>query len=525
MATLDDIARLIPTHLGALKVRGVFSVRPGYLFRGDWITRQPAIVVTVDRNSEDLSLPTEIQGVPVDVRRATPLEQLRFENPGAFARLAAHRLELRAGAFPELDPAGPPVPVEVPRAPGGAGVGGAKPNLPYSGPPNVQLSQVTDTFTMTCSASPDAGWTTLKPFLATVSSRLTVGLYDFTSQHILETVTQALQGGKAITLTLDNPPKNPTADQTDSQTRQTLQEAMGDAAHLAWALVQSNQQVPEWIFPTAYHIKVAVKDGQSFWLSSGNWNNSNQPDIDPVSDPTGSASVAAKSDRDWHVIVEHPGLAQTFEAFLQHDYQVAATAENSPTAKALAAGIGIEATVPEELAVLAPVPVTYFPPLAIQNTSMTVQPLLTPDNYHSFMLPLIQSVEASLYIQLQYIHPSDLPEDADFTALIDAIVQKITAGKDVRIILSQYQASNGWLEKLQAVGVDASAVRLQHGVHNKGFVVDGKVVAVGSQNWSGDGALRNRDASLIIYNETVAQYFQKIFLHDWENMAKQTTGA
>lgn len=517
--TLDEIARLIPAHADVFKVRGVFSVRPGYLFRDGWITREPAIVLTVDRNATDLSLPTEIQGIPVDVRRATPIEQLRFEKPAQFARLAGHRLEWRGGAFPELDPAGLPMAADMPRGPAETGVGPAKPNIPYSGPGGVNLSQVTNTFTITCSASPDAGWLTLKPFLSTVSSHLTVGLYDFTSQHILETLTQALQGGKGLTLTLDNPPRNPTADQTDSQTRQTLQETMGDAAHLAWALVQTNTQVPEWIFPTAYHIKVAVKDGQSFWLSSGNWNNSNQPDIDPINDPIGSANVAAKSDRDWHVIVEHPGLAQTFEAYLRHDYEVASTVEGGPAGEGLAAEI--KATAPEEFAVPAPTPVTYFPPLVIQNTSMTVQPLLTPDNYHSFMRDLIQSAETSLYVQLQYIHPSDLPEDADFAGLIAAVVQKITAGKDVRIILSQYQASNGWLEKLQAAGVDMGIVRLQNGVHNKGFVVDGKVVALGSHNWSGDGALRNRDASLIIYNEQVAQYFQSIFLHDWENLAQQ----
>ena len=33
-----------------------------------------------------------------------------------------------------------------------------------------------------------------------------------------------------------------------------------------------------WIFRTAYHIKVAVRDHSTFWLSSGNWNNSNQPE-------------------------------------------------------------------------------------------------------------------------------------------------------------------------------------------------------------------------------------------------------
>ena len=63
-------------------------------------------------------------------------------------------------------------------------------------------------------------------------------------------------------------------------------------------------------------------------------------------------------------------------------------------------------------------------------------------------------------------------------------------------------------------------MRIQTNVHNKGMLVDSQVVAVGSQNWSGPGA-RNRDATLIIYNEEAAQYWQEIFLHDWTKMAFQ----
>ncbi len=62
----------------------------------------------------------------------------------------------------------------------------------------------------------------------------------------------------------------------------------------------------------------------------------------------------------------------------------------------------------------------------------------------------------------------------------------------------------------------------ENGVHNKGFIVDSKVVALGSQNWSSDGVLRNRDASVIIANETAAKYYEQIFLHDWNNIAKQS---
>jgi phosphatidylserine/phosphatidylglycerophosphate/cardiolipin synthase-like enzyme len=169
-----------------------------------------------------------------------------------------------------------------------------------------------------------------------------------------------------------------------------------------------------------------------------------------------------------------------------------------------------------QLTISARVPRQYFPPKVI-TADMKVQPLLTPDNYASFILPLINSARRSFYMQTQYIHPS---EDPTLTALVEAVKRKIADGLDVRLILSQYEKQD-WLELLQEAGVELSAVRIQANVHNKGIVVDSAVVVVSSQNWSGAGVSTNRDAGLIIYNEEAARYWEEIFLHDWTNMAQQ----
>jgi phosphatidylserine/phosphatidylglycerophosphate/cardiolipin synthase-like enzyme len=169
-----------------------------------------------------------------------------------------------------------------------------------------------------------------------------------------------------------------------------------------------------------------------------------------------------------------------------------------------------------ELMMAARAPRQYFASKTISD-KMKIQPLLTPDNYSRFILPLIGSAKKSLYMQTQYIHPS---ADGNLTALIAAIKQKIEAGVDVRLIMSQYETQD-WLERIQDAGLDLSAVRIQANVHNKGIVVDSRVAVVSSQNWSGDGVTRNRDAGLIIYNEEAAEYFETIFKHDWTNMAAQ----
>ncbi|MBV8774892.1 MAG: hypothetical protein JO166_21545, partial [Deltaproteobacteria bacterium] len=93
-------------------------------------------------------------------------------------------------------------------------------------------------------------------------------------------------------------------------------------------------------------------------------------------------------------------------------------------------------------------------------------------------------------MQLQYIHPPTRDGDEGFEALIRAVADKMRSGLDVRVIVHAREAGNGGLERLQEAGFDMSLVKIQGGVHNKGFVVDSAIVAVGSHNWSAEGTLR-----------------------------------
>jgi len=534
MSVFTEIDQVIQKNFAVFKKPNVLTVRPGYKIKDHWITNQPAIVVTVAQKQADLSpgdaVPPMVGGYPTDVRPATGLQKMRSADPALQATVAATaRPEFAQPEFPlERDIRTGQLLEKVPPAAPVAEMA-AKPRVPYTPAPGVTLDPVTDTMSITCHASPEAGWTVLKKFLQDIQGQLTVGLYDFTSKHVLDTVKGALSGQQKLSLVLDHPQLNDTADQSDEETEAALDAVLGARQQFAWAAEARDPKVGQAIFPNAYHIKVAVKDHQSMWLSSGNWNNSNQPDIDPFGgsgDPDEIAKVAAKSDRDWHVVVKHPGLAQTFEVYLAHDLEVAKPLQLGAAAAPMAAMLPAAAAFSPEIPIPGDTPLGhYFPPFEIINEKVTVQPLLTPDsgagNYAANILKLIQSAQSKLYIQTQYIHPPKAGTDNDFKALIDAVQAKINQGKEVCLILRDLPNTGGWLEKLQEAGLDMSRVKIQKGVHNKGFVVDAKIVALGSQNWSGDGVLRNRDASLIIYHEKAAQYFEKIFTHDWTTLAKQ----
>ena len=533
-AAIDAVIR---RNLHRFRNKGVLSVRPGYKFTGGWITDKPAIVATVDKKLENLPpsrmLPAEVDNVPVDVREATGLQRLRARN------LAAHDLVTSYGRREYVEPkwtlernpqTGKLLSAVTARAPA-AMQAAQKPEIDYK-PAAIPLDPVTGQMTIIASASPDAGWPVLRDFLNGIKSHLTVGMYDFTSKHILDTLKSALTpSGRSLELVLDHPPRNPSANQTDDQTKQALETLLKMRASIDWALTRNDPVVNAWIFPTAYHIKVAVRDSDTFWLSSGNWNNSNQPDL-AANDP--AAGSLAKGDRDWHVVIANAALAKIFEAYLKQDLESAA--DHQGTSKPAIHQLLREAMLAHETesakstlnlqqtsptAALAAKPKKLFAAQTFAGIDVDVDPILTPDAgvYSGKILALLQSAEHSLYMQTQYIHPSDQAEDAKFDELISAVKVKHEAGVDVRLITSQYENTAQWVEKIKQYDLD-SVLRIQDRVHNKGIVIDSKVVALGSQNWSGDGTLRNRDASVIIHHAGIAQYFEKIFVDDWTNRAK-----
>jgi len=530
MPKFEDVGRIIEENLEGFRKPGILAVRPGYHTEASWPVGDPVIVALVSAKkgeADTYGLPLRIGGIPIEVREASSIERFKAIRPEIYATLKERtRAEQHAPDFPFEHAL-----TVAPSAAVAAARGPAKAKIPYR-PAALPLNPITDTFTVICHASPDAGWPTLLDFFGRIEQKLTVGIYDFTSAHILNGLKGALAGqenARDLSLVLDHPVRNPTADQTDEDTEQDLDGTLHNALSFAWAPVRSSPEVTEWMFPTAYHIKVAVRDSKELWLSSGNWNNSNQPEDAPVTDPdaTQAAQTFMKSDRDWHVVIPHPQLAQLFEAYLINDRQTAVPAQGGAIASAELEALAEQTADLAELnpAAAARSPRKFFAPLTVTE-QMTVQPLLTPDVapnastgiYAEKMLQEITNAHQSLYIQLQYIHPSDKAEDTAFAPLLNAVAARALAGVDVRIILSQWQNSQ-WMERLQAAGVDTSLVRIQNGVHNKGFVIDHQRVVVSSQNWSGEGVLQNRDAALVIDNTTVAQYFEGIFLHDWDNLA------
>ena len=541
--TARVIDQTIRKNLTRLQKPGVLTVRPGFEISNNQLTGKAAIVATVHTKTSGVPkadlLPTSVNHIPVDVREATPYQRLRAHDPAAAALAQAYgRPENKEPIWPYersmpdgkllSDPQSmthaqlATLTAQRPAAQQALEAKQKKQQINYV-PASAPLVPITTTTTLTAHVSPDAGLVTLKKFLAATKDSLVIGMYDFTSGTILKEFEDVLGGAKTLQMVLDNPAPNPTRDQTDTQTVQALNQSLGRSAKITRALNREDVFASAWMFPFAYHIKVIVRDNSVLWLSSGNLNNSNQPDL---------SSPPRTEDRDWHVIIEDAGLAKTFAAFLNQDFasalkhQAAQPADLMMAVQDANAKLALETNPPAPLS-LAKVKTTPVPAKVFSNIEVSITPLLTPDTlpgdpsqgqYLSNILKLIGSATNRLFIQLQYIEASN--GTGGYETLLSAIADRVNAGVDVRLIES-LEFGEKWAEKMKSEGVDLTAnISLQPNVHNKGFVVDSKIAVVSSQNFSPAGILENRDAGVILENEAVAGYFEQIFLSDWNQKAK-----
>lgn len=543
LAGPEAVQAVIDAEKARFDLPGVIKIYAGWHFENRWITHQRAIVVNVHREFADAvkaQLPAELHGFPIEYliapkQRKKPAagggsaELLDFEAFTDFVTPVLHEEDLEPSIPGEILFHTTPVPLNVKMSDLWAAV---RPDsrIKYVPPAGVDLSEREfDVGELTVNISPERGWVCLKPFLEQTVHDLTIGMYEFTAPHIDSVVCATMaKGGRTLELVLDSPGEKPGArEQTVEKTAADLKTALDHRLTFAWALSGMGTEAPATEFTTSYHIKVAVRDDASFWLSSGNWNTHNLPDVDPADDKAVKDSFAT-SDRDWHVICDCPPLAAVFKAHIQKDMSDARKAAAQPGF--LSATFGRERL--KALADDVPArpkpeprrPVEIFEPKTISG-KIRIQPLLTPLAYRKPILDLIESARQRFYMQTQYIHTgSDGKGEAqaavDHMALIKAVAKLYQDGCDVRIITSEYQ-SRSWIESLQDAGVDAmNCLRIQSNVHNKGIVVDTATSVISSQNWSPAGTETNRDAGLLIRSTDLAAYLERIFLHDWEHLAQ-----
>jgi V8-like Glu-specific endopeptidase len=494
--------------------RGMLEVRDGFLWQGGVMTECRAAVVVLNPGVaaatgdpyESLCIPREVDGIPVDITLGGPAALLRANK---CRELFATEVSPLADLFQERVP-----------------------KINYVKPEGLSLDEVKEPMEVICHASPDDGWPVLSDFLSRVEKTLIIGVFDLSAPHVVGKLRELAEANPALRLNLAiqrglagglTGVKENDLDEEDVV--ESLRKTMGDRFQQAYVNVSGDKRT----FASSYHIKVAVRDGQELWLSSGNMQSSNQPppDVQPANGGEQTFGPLRSYNREWHVVVKNRKLAQMFEAYLLHDLETA-EANPAPLPPAHELFVRVERLAPEKAFLAETSPPRYFARKVIPEvagTPVIVQPLLTPDNYLGHVVQLVRSAQTRLFIQnqsLNLLDPLENNEDA-FIELWQAIKSRQDAGVDVRMIFRVHfdeDEARAIKDRLVKFGFKPGCIRVQKGCHTKGVIVDSEAVLVGSHNWTNHGVTANRDASLIFRHPEIARYYEQIFLFDWERLAR-----
>jgi len=443
-----------------MQLDNVVDVRMGYKFIDGWITNHPAIIIKVGEKktenkllSEGIEiLPKQFEGYPIDI-----VEPTLFDYLG--------ELELAEVAFKTDNVA------EI--------------TSKYFPPKNLPLSKVTERIKLNAHVSPEKGWENLKSHITKTKSSNTIAMYDFGAKHIRDSIIETGKKQSFTSLTLAIQKGESVGEGTkkdDLKDAEMIEEIKKSLKHKFKSTYIKIGTKNGWV-PYSYHIKVSVSDGKRFWLSSGNWQSSNQPSSDVIENNSHN-DLLQDYNREWNLIIENENLSELLEKYIIHDYQ---NNLEGFELKYMELAQEIFFTVPIEDIVeplRSDLNVQPFEELNIDR-EVTLTPLLSPDNYFDEVMQLIES----------------------------ALDVKIIFRRDVGMVREN-------LENLVKFGFDPNNIKVQDKCHTKGIIVDGQKVLVGSHNWSNMGVSLNRDASILFEDDEITEYFSKIFLHDWENLAQ-----
>ena len=345
----------------------------------------------------------------------------------------------------------------------------------------------------TAFVSPDCSFSVLERELNNASSSLCINLYQFDNPYLMDLLVDALDRGVDVQLLLEGSPVGGITD---------------EELYIAETIAKNGGDVRYSRDPYLNHAKYAVVDNKTLIIMTENWKT------------TGVPTNNSFGNRGWGIVLRNEEVANYFtDVFLEDFYRCEGFAleiENLKT-NVMTRAIPKDSYVP------------VFEPLTI-TCNFSVIPVLAPDTAlsNATILGAIQNAQESVYVQ-QFSAGRFWGEEPN--TYITALIEAARRGCEVKVLLDSkdysVEGSNdndevvAWMEQvareenlnLEAKLADLDSLGLTK-VHNKGLIVDGKVVVITSLNWNPNSA-HNREAGVIVENEEIASFFEDVFFHDW----------
>ena len=358
------------------------------------------------------------------------------------------------------------------------------------------------TYSITPLIGPDSGIHDVLAWINQAEQTLHIHIYQFHSDVLAEALINAHERGVEVTVTID-------AGDT-WWTEYELDQNRGIAVALLQAGIDVRWFGESYNGPYAYlHSKIAVRDGTSVWIGSGNWKQSSLP-------VTGEAG-----NREWGMILDNQEFAQLVLEHLLADeevdrmYLTDVSLSDKPDGWTLDQGIGLIGQTTEPI-----------------DVDATAELIVCPDMCIEGLSGLIESSDEEILLSLQYL-------DLDWSygwgenPIISSLQQAAERGVTIRLILNgafldgDIQTSIDLMneEWNATLGYDTAAVIMSPDefitkLHNKGAIIDGEKVLISSINWGDSALIRNREMGIVLSNQDIAQVYRNSWLSDWNRLSE-----
>jgi hypothetical protein len=392
---------------------------------------------------------------------------------------------------------------------------------------NFSLDPIEEEMTVRLHVGPEYSWDELNAFLSKASGTLVSAIYEFHAPQIKDAIEARLNSGTGLKLVMDNATFAKIKDENEEFDRFEVFERWGSKFGSKFQRVVAPEG-NQGLISDSYHIKVTVREDDTFWLSSGNWKKGSSQPVITQQQRDDAAETDLPGNREWHVVISNKTLSTRFKSHILQDLERSTELGGGPvphSAEATDEFVDVPIEEAVELERVRPPPGRVIEPRQLTG-KIKVRPLLTPDRegaiYSESVLALIRSARKSLLFQIPYIGmPSNPQTDRGFIdELITALTDKLKTLDDARVILrvggKKFSAPThaAWFFKSKGVDIDERLREIENH-HTKGMIVDGKKVLLGSHNWSKSGVALNRDASLLFEDARIAGYYAEAFEIDW----------
>jgi len=382
---------------------------------------------------------------------------------------------------------------------------------------------------VTAFTSPDSSFTAIYGELVNARKSVFVNVYQFTHETIAETLVELAENGLDVRVLLEGDP---------------VGGLTMDSKLIAYRLISGGCQVrlmindPDNGIHDRYsvnHAKYIIIDSETVIVLSENLKDTGVPENN------------CRGNRGTGIVIHDPDISSYFTDLFLEDASIDEpdVMDFNPRDKKYGFGEQDPVNLSAGYARVSTDTIEYFPRFQAKEFRgfFNVTPVISPEHSlieHGSILATLRSAKKLILVeQLQMYRYWKDYEKPHSNLFLDALFEAAKNGCKVRILLDPtYSELSGnandnanvakYINKAAAemglgTKMEAKLAALDDGtgfnklskIHNKGIIVDSKIVYIGSMNWGVGAPIKNREVGVLVENSGVAGYFENVFCYDW----------